>query len=228
MAAGCTVTLVTALALVTHGDNAPTNASNGGHVIGVETTRTVLGGIPQHGTALGSPRAPVVLTEFADLQCRFCGRYARDLRPTLIDDYVRTGRVRLELRLRAFIGPDSRVAARAAYAAATRDRMWNFVDLFYRNQGRENSGYVTQQFLAQLATSAGIPARTVIDGSTDTALRTPIRQADEEARAAGQTSALFLTVGPRDGPRRALDGADFDLGVISGAIDRELEQGADA
>ena len=47
-------------------------------------------GIPQDGIALGSPDAPFVLTEFADLQCPFCAAYARASLPTIVDRYVRT------------------------------------------------------------------------------------------------------------------------------------------
>ena len=108
------------------------------------TYRTVsVDGLKVFYREAGDPKAPVVLTEFADLQCPFCRDYALNVLPQIIERYVRTGRLRLELRLRAFLGADSDVAGRAAQAAATRDRMWNFVDLFYRNQGTENTGYVT-------------------------------------------------------------------------------------
>ncbi|MGO9753511.1 MAG: hypothetical protein ACLP22_18780, partial [Solirubrobacteraceae bacterium] len=42
----------------------------------------------------------------------------------------------------SFIGPDSVAAGRAAAAAAEQDKLWNFVDLMYLNQGEENTGYV--------------------------------------------------------------------------------------
>jgi protein-disulfide isomerase len=107
-------------------------------------------GIPQDGTSLGDPDATVVLTEFADLQCPFCAEYARNVLPELVNRYVRPGRVRLEFRTLTFIGPDSERAGRAAAAAAQQDKMWQFTELFYRNQGAENSGYVTDEFVRGL------------------------------------------------------------------------------
>lgn len=108
-------------------------------------------GISQDGNSLGDPAAPFVLREFADPQCPFCAEYAEAVLPELIDRYVRTGQVRLELDLLTFLGPDSERAARVALAAGLQDRMWEFIELFYRAQGPENSGYATDAFLRELA-----------------------------------------------------------------------------
>jgi protein-disulfide isomerase len=107
--------------------------------------------IPQNSVFLGDPDAPATLIEFADLQCPFWAEFANDQLPGVIDSYVRDGRLRLELRLLAFIGPDSERARQVAHAAALQDRMWNFTERFFRNQGPENSGYATDSFLERLA-----------------------------------------------------------------------------
>jgi protein-disulfide isomerase len=108
-------------------------------------------GIPQQGIALGNPKAPATLVEFADLQCPFCRQFAGNVLPTLVADYVRTGKLRIEFRNLAFIGPDSRTAAQAAAGAAAQNRLWPFIDLFYADQREENTGYVTQGFLRKVA-----------------------------------------------------------------------------
>ena len=77
--------------------------------------------------------------------------------------------------------------------------MWNFVDLFYRNQGQENAGYVTDPFLSRLATAAGLPARLIIDGSKSIALQSPVREADAQAQAAGLASTPSFLIGPEGG-----------------------------
>lgn len=107
--------------------------------------------IPQDGKYLGSPKAPVTLVEYADLQCPFCRQYTLDVLPTLINRYVRRGDLRMRLELQTFIGPDSEPAARVALGASLQNRMWQFADVFYRNQDDENSGYVTNDFLSQIA-----------------------------------------------------------------------------
>jgi protein-disulfide isomerase len=106
--------------------------------------------IPQDGVSLGDPDAPATLIEFADLQCPFCAEFATEELPGVIDSYVRDGSLRLELRLLAFIGPDSERARQVAHAAALQDRMWGFTERFFRNQGPENSGYATNRFLTGL------------------------------------------------------------------------------
>jgi protein-disulfide isomerase len=36
-------------------------------------------------------------------------------------------------------------------------KAWNFIELWYRNQGEENSGYVTEEFIESIGKGAGIP-----------------------------------------------------------------------
>jgi protein-disulfide isomerase len=107
--------------------------------------------IAQDEVWLGDPDAPATLIEFADLQCPFCAEFANDELPGVIDEYVRDGRLRLELRLLAFLGPDSVRGQQVAHAAALQDKMWNYTERFFRNQGEENSGYATNSFLQRLA-----------------------------------------------------------------------------
>ena len=118
-------------------------------------TVALLAGIPQQGPALGRKDAPVTLAEFADLQCPFCGEWSRSAFPEIVRDYVRPGKVRMDFRGLKFIGPDSEEALRFAYAAGLQGKLWHAVDLLYANQGEENSGWVTDEFLASVA--AAIP-----------------------------------------------------------------------
>jgi|SRR5215218_9655775 len=120
-----------------------------------EPARARFAGVPQRGISLGRPDAPVTVVEFADLQCPFCAQYARDVLPAVVDRYVRPGRVRLELRVLAFLGPDSVRAGRVAAAASAQNRLWSFADAFYRDQGAENSGYATDAFLRRVLSKVG-------------------------------------------------------------------------
>jgi protein-disulfide isomerase len=220
------VAVVAVVALIFLGQKSKTtpNASGGAPVAGTAEMRAMLRGIPQHGSSLGDPKAPLVLTEFADLQCPYCGQYATNVLPQVIERYVRTGKLRLELRLRDFLGPDSDTAARAAQAAAGRNRMWNFTDAFYRNQGQENSGYVTDDFLARIATAAGVPAKLAVDGSKSPALKQPALDADAQAQAAGLPATPAFVIGPKAGEGKALDVSRLDFESFAAAIDPELER----
>jgi len=110
-----------------------------------------LAGIPQQGAVLGSPNAKVTLIEYADPQCPACRLYTEEFFPTLVDDYVRLGKVKTEFRGFPFIGEDSVKAYGFLLAAAEQDKLWNLAEAMYRNQGRENSGWVTDDLLRRLA-----------------------------------------------------------------------------
>jgi protein-disulfide isomerase len=141
-----TAAATTAAVTGTHTTSA-TEASAGPSLTGVAETRKLFAGIPQQGIVLGKASAPVTLIEFADLQCPFCAEYATNGLPGIVRDYVRPGKVKLVFEGIAFIGPDSEVALRAAYSAALQGHLWEMIDLLYRNQGAENSGWVTGPLL---------------------------------------------------------------------------------
>lgn len=108
-------------------------------------------GIPQDGAFLGSPDARVTLIEYADLQCPACRAYADVMLPVAVNDYARPGDVRLEFRGLAFLGEDSEKALRLALAAGLQNRLWHLQEALYRNQGAENSGWVSDELVRTLA-----------------------------------------------------------------------------
>ena len=116
----------------------------------------MLEGIPQDGVTLGEADAPATVVEFADLQCPFCGEFARKAFPDVVDQRVRSGDIRYELRLISFLGQDSKEAAQVAAAATLQNKLFDFAETFYLNQGEENSGYVTDAFLTSIAKGAGV------------------------------------------------------------------------
>lgn len=114
-------------------------------------------GLEQSGNRLGAADAPVTLVEFGDLQCPVCRQYAEEILPDVINGPVKDGTANMEFENWAILGPDSSLAARAAIAAGEQDRMWSFIEAFYDQQGAENAGYVTDDFLTDIAEDAGVP-----------------------------------------------------------------------
>jgi protein-disulfide isomerase len=105
-------------------------------------------GIPQNGTRLGREEAPVTIRLYEDFQCPACGQFARETLPEVVERHVKSGDARLVSETLAFIGPDLVYAARAA---GEQDRYWQYAALLFENQGAENSGYVTDEFLTRQA-----------------------------------------------------------------------------
>jgi protein-disulfide isomerase len=120
------------------------------------SVNTLLQGIPQQGNTLGSPSAKVTVTEFGDLECPVCKSFALGAENQLIANEVRSGKVKLVYRSLETASSEANSAMfipqqAAALAAGQQKLGWNFIELFYHEQGDETSSYVTDGFLGGLA-----------------------------------------------------------------------------
>ena len=106
---------------------------------------------------LGDPGAPVTLVDVRRPPVHGLQGVRRRSHPRR--DRLQGARreARIEFRNFTVISEESVPAAAAAIAAGKQGRGWNFVELFYRNQGIERSGYVTDEFLTEIARGAGVP-----------------------------------------------------------------------
>ena len=195
-----------------------------GAIPGQKESAAMLAGVPQSDIYLGNPAAPVRVVEFADLQCPFCREYSLQVLPRLVQDYVRSGKVRIEFRNLSFLGEDSVTAGRAAAAAAQQDKLWNFVDVFYYNQGEENSGYVTPAFLDRIYRAAGVDPVKATAYAASEASKKPLAAADALADQVGVKSTPTILVGKRGGALTAVEAAPTDVDAFKAAIDGALGQ----
>jgi len=130
-----------------------------------QRTYALLTGIPQHGPVLGSRKAPVTLQFFGDLQCKESRQVVLGALPFLIRHWVRSGKLQIRFRstetdTRGAGGwSEFREQQSAAMAAGKQDKLWNFIDVFYREQGPEFTGYVDEAFLNRIAADAGLDLR---------------------------------------------------------------------
>ncbi len=153
-AAAVVLVLVGASLLLRGGDSNDTTGTDG--VAGIEEAAALLNGIPQDRAVLGSPKAKVTMIQFEDLQCPICKRYQAEGFPSVVEDYVRPGKVKLRFVGMAFIGPDSKKALLYTLAAGEQGKLWQFQDALYANQGDENSGWVTDALLEKIAKGLGL------------------------------------------------------------------------
>jgi protein-disulfide isomerase len=210
-----------ALSVAVSSGTGRSSAASGGKLVGASLSRSLFAGIPQRGAVLGDPRAPVRLVEFADLQCPYCDEYTLHALPTLVNDYVRTGKLQMQFENLSFIGPGSVAAGRVAAAAAEQDKLWNFVDLVYLNQGEENSGYVTPAYLhGLLAAVPGLDVAHALDASRTAAAASALTQANGVAAQYAVNATPSFLIGRTGGPLRqfqpsALDAAPFQTEIDS-------------
>jgi len=156
-------------------------------------------GIPERNGVLGPADAPVTVTEYLDLQCPVCAEASRTVLPDVVNDYVRTGKVKLQARTLHFIGSDSVRAARVAAGAAQQGRLWPFLEAFYAKQGAENSGYVTDDFLRDVAADAGVDADKALQYADTAAAERPLATANAEANRLKIGGTPTFTVQRGDG-----------------------------
>ncbi len=185
--------------------------------------RSFLSGIPQRGLVLGSPRAPVTLVEFADLQCPYCGQFARDAMPAIVHDYVRTGKVRVVFEGLEFLGVDSDTALRAVVAASRQNHGWDVLDGLFQRQGGENTGWVTDELVRQVA--GGVDGLDVARLERDTTTAdSAIRASQRLATTAGVNSTPTFFVGRSGKSLRRVELTSISADALRPALDGLLSR----
>ncbi|MFC8919981.1 DsbA family protein [Streptomyces sp. NPDC047821] len=146
--------------------------------------------------AVGRADAPVVLIEYADFKCGYCGKFARETEPELIEKYVREGTLRIEWRNFPIFGEESERAARAAWAAGQQGRFWQFHRAAYA-EGAKEKGFGEERVTA-LAREAGVGDLARFGRDLDSeAARRAVAKDQEQAYALGATSTPSFLVNGR-------------------------------
>ncbi|MFF9332226.1 DsbA family protein [Streptomyces albogriseolus] len=174
--------------------------------------------------ALGSPDAPVVLIEYSDFQCPFCGRFARETKPDLVRDYVDKGILRIEWRNFPVFGAESDQAARAGWAAGQQNRFWQFHDEAYAEPRRRNAGDFSEDNLLAMARKAGVEdlARFEKDMASEAAHQAVTRDS-EEGYGIGVTSTPAFLINGR--PVLGAQPTDVFTDIIDEAAEQARQQG---
>jgi protein-disulfide isomerase len=149
--------IVVVVVIIVAGSGGSSSGGDASNLVEKEHVEKLLDGIPQSATILGKASAPVRLYEYGDLQCPVCKDYSEEILPKLIENQVRKGEVSITFRNFIIIGPQSIPAGEAALAAGAQGKGWSFIETWYRNQGEENSGYATDQFIESMAKYVGVP-----------------------------------------------------------------------
>jgi protein-disulfide isomerase len=187
----------------------------------VSQVDSLVSGVPQTNMVLGDSKAPVELIEFGDLQCPVCKAYSEEILPKVIEGQVDQGQAKIEFRNFTIIGVQSPPAGAAALAAGAQGRGWNYLELFYRNQGKENSGYADDEFLTAVAKGSGVKDIAKWNEERNSAKLTgEVKKTTAEAVKLGFTGTpSFAIKGPSTNGMELL-GTPATAGEIEEAIDQ--------
>ncbi len=114
------------------------------------------------GKNYGPADAKVVVREYADFQCPYCGLVAASVSSVVKEEFITPGQsVRFEFRHFIVVDPissngESRSAAEASECAADQGKFWQFHDYTFANQDGENRGGFRDTRLRQFAEKAGL------------------------------------------------------------------------
>jgi protein-disulfide isomerase len=178
----------------------------------------------------GSTQARVVMLEFSDFECPFCGKFARETMPTLLKAYVDTGLVELAFRqLPLDIHQSARLAAVATSCAIGNGRFWEMHDVAFGHQKEFSTDFFVKQ-----AASMGMPA-TAYAGCLEASDARQIDADGRQGKLLGVTGTPTFFVGVRKSPGtfqvlQRLTGAQsserFDLAIASALKTANVGTGA--
>ena len=97
---------------------------------GVPTEPVSIDGAPR----LGRADAPIVVVQYVDFQCPYCGTVAREGVPVIIDSHIKPGKVQLIFRHLPLdrIHPMARQAAEVAECAGQQGKFWEMHDVLFK------------------------------------------------------------------------------------------------
>ncbi len=142
------------------GPNAGAQGANGNPAAGTLSTASTSAilALGPRDAILGNKNAPVTIIEYGDYQCPFCAQYFENVEPSLVKNYINTGKAKLVFRNFAFLGPESIAAAEAAECAQDQGQLWAFHDALYtakyqdfQKNGTEDDGVLNRTLFLNIA-----------------------------------------------------------------------------
>jgi protein-disulfide isomerase len=194
------IIVVAALVIINSG------GKKGGIKTGTEATATakavdqMFAGIPQSGATLGNAKAPVTMTYFGDYECPVCQAFTlQGGFPQLVANEVRQGKVKVEYKsfcTATCNGPNPTIFPTqqvAGLAAGEQQKFWQYTELFYREQGQEDTGYVNENYLTSLARQVtGLNLTTWQSDRNNSALTAQVNSDQTDAKNSGATGTPTL------------------------------------
>jgi protein-disulfide isomerase len=167
---------------------------------GAAAANDLFNGIPQTGLVLGNPSAPVEMEMFIDVQCPICQDFEVNSLPTIVQRYLRKGKVQLNVQPWAFLGAQSFTGRLGLIAASFQNKGYEYAKVLYDNQGQEESGWLTGQKMAVIGASVnGLNMHKWMVDANSSAVKTIADKVTVLAKADKVTGTPTIFVGPTGG-----------------------------
>ncbi len=171
---------------------------------------------------LGSKDAPITIVEYGDYQCPNCMRFAAEIEPLIVENYINTGKAKLIFKAFPIYGDDSVNGALAAYCAGEQNKYWEMHDLMYHNQQAINSGWLSSDNIKKFASGIGLdmqPFNSCFDGKKYTQ---KVTENFNEGKSAGVSGTPTFIIIDSKGQIVTVPGAQpFD--TFRQVLDKTLE-----
>jgi protein-disulfide isomerase len=171
---------------------------------------------------LGEPTAQVVIHEYGDFQCAFCGVFSRNIKPELKARFFDTGIARLVWHDFAWYGRESLTAANAARCAGEQDMFWEYHDVLFVNQRGENQGAFSNENVKFFGEQLGLETASFDQCVDDNRYRDAIDADGSRVRRLGLNGTPSFIIGdPSSASAQRIVGAQ-SVEVFEQAIEAEL------
>ena len=100
---------------------------------------------------LGNVNAPLTMIEFGDYQCTYCKKFFSETEGSIIENYVKTGKVKILFKDFIVVGGDSANAANAVHCANDQKMFWSYHSILYNNWDGEDTGWASFERLHEFA-----------------------------------------------------------------------------
>lgn len=189
---------------------------------GSVTNETTFAGVPQHGDTLGRANATSTLIVFEDPQCPYCQQWNLNTLPSVVNDYVRTGRLKVVYRGIEIIDANSKVGLRAIYAAGRQNKLWDVAEALYQLQGPERSGWITDAVIRDAANAAGANATQILAAAKTPAVEKQLQAAERDAQTVGVPGTPTFVIQSPPALPRMLAVTSLDVVPFEASLDKAI------
>lgn len=126
---------------------------------GINFSGNAVSTITENGSikVIGKNDSPITIVEYSDFQCPLCQKFFDDTLPTIMKDYVNTGKVKLVYKqFPLSIHPQAPAAAMSAECALEQNKFWEMHDLLFKNQSNWSGNPSHLDIFKKYATDLGL------------------------------------------------------------------------